>query len=145
MNYAIRNLRVITLALATLFVSAGVYALPTSITVNNRTAEKARQAVEDAAPDDWYTYAQSAEKCLRKKVNLKEAKGWLERSIEIKETTYNLAVMGDYYSMNNLPEKALEYYVKSLRQGLESDIHYKDPITHEKMMKARSLVIKASK
>ena len=144
MNYMTKNVRLITLALAAIFVSAGAFAAPKG-TENNRTAEKARQAVEEAAPDDWYTYAQSAEKCIRKKVNLKEAKGWLERSIEIKETTYNLAVMGDYYEMNNLPEKALEYYVKSLRVGLEQDVNYQDPITHEKMMKARSIVIKASK
>ena len=132
------------LALAAVFVSSGVFAATNSIE-NNRTAEKARQAVEEAAPDDWYTYAESAEKCIRKKVNLAEAKGWLERSLEIKETSYNTAIMGDYYTQNNLPEKALEYYVKSLRIGLEQDIYYKDPITHEKMMKARSLVIKASR
>ena len=139
-----KNVRLIMLALAATFMSAGAFAVPSS-TENNRTAEKARQAVEDAAPDDWYTYAHSAEKCIRKKVNLKEAKAWLQRSLEIKETSYNLSVMGDYYSMNNIPEKALEYYVKSLRLGLEQDINYKDPITHEKMMKARSIVIKASK
>ncbi len=134
----------IMLALATIFVSSSVYATPMGIE-NNRTAEKARQAVEEAAPDDWYTYALSAEKCIRKKVNLKEAKGWLDRSLEIKENTYNLAVMGDYYDLNNLPEKALEYYVKSLSLGLEHDINYKDPITHEKMMIARSHYIKASR
>lgn len=144
MNYMSKNGRLIMLALAAVFVSSGVFAASNSVD-NNRTAEKARQAVEEAAPDDWYTYAQSAEKCIRKKVNLKEAKGWLERSLEIKETTFNTAVMGDYYSQNNLPEKALEYYVKSLRIGLEQDIHYKDPITHEKMMSARSEVIKASR
>jgi tetratricopeptide (TPR) repeat protein len=132
------------LAMASIFISAGVYAGPKEIG-ESKTTIKARQAIEQAAPDDWYTYAQSAEKCLRKKVNLKEAKTWLERSIEIKETPYNLAIMGDYYSKNKLPEKALEYYVKSLRVGLEQDIAYKDVITHEKMMKARSVVLKASR
>jgi len=144
MNNVKNNVRLTMLALAAIFTSAGVFAAPIGIE-NNRTAEKARQAVEEAAPDDWYTYAESAEKCLRKKVNLKEAKGWLERSLEIKETTYNLAVMGDYYSHNNLTEKAFQYYVNSLRVGLEQDINYQDPITHEKMMKARSIVIKASR
>jgi hypothetical protein len=144
MNYMTKHVRLITLALAAVFVSAGAFASPLG-TENNRTAEKARQAVEEAAPDDWYTYAHSAEKCIRKKVNLNEVKGWLERSIEIKETTYNLSVMGDYYNMNNLHQKALEFYVKSLRVGLEQDVNYKDPITHEKMMKARSEVIKASR
>ncbi len=144
MNYMTKNAKLIMLALATIFVSTGVYATPMGIE-NNRTAEKARQAVEEAAPDDWYTYAQSAEKSIRKKVNLKEVKGWLERSLEINENAYNLAVMGDYYDANNLPEKAYEYYVKSLRAGFEEDSNFNDPITHAKMMKVRSIVIKASR
>ncbi len=144
MNYMTKNARLIMMALATIFVSTGVYAGPKGIE-NNRTAEKARNAVEEAAPDDWYTYAQSAEKSIRKKVNSKEVKGWLERSIEINENAYNLAVMGDYYNMNNLPVKAYEYYVKSLRAGFEQDINYSDPVTHKKMMKARSVAIKASR
>lgn len=144
MNYITKNVRLTMLALTAIFISAGVYAVPKG-TEGSKTTEKARQAVEEAAPDDWYTYAQSAEKCIRKKENLKEAKAWLERSIEIKEDPYNLMVMGDYYSQNKLPEKALEYYVKSLRLGLENDINYQDPITHEKMMKARAIVIKASR
>lgn len=144
MNYVSKNARLTMLALAAIFISTGAFSMPKS-TENNKTVEKARDAVEEAAPDDWYTYASSAEKCIRKKVNLKEAKAWLERSLEIKETTYNLAVMGDYYNMNRIPEKALKYYVKSLRLGLEQDINYKDPVTHDKMMKVRSVVIKASR
>lgn len=143
MNYMTKSVRMFMLALAALFISAGTYAGEKG-TENNKTTEKARQAVEEAAPDDWYTYAKSAERCIRKKVNLAEAKGWLERSLEIKETPFNLAVMGDYYQLNNIPETALEYYVKSLRVGLEEDINYKDAITHEKMMKVRKSLLKSS-
>ncbi len=53
--------------------------------------------------------------------------------------------MGDYYNMNNLTVKAYEYYVKILRSGFEQDIDYNDPVTHKKMMKVRSVVIKASR
>jgi len=137
-----KKVRLIMLALATVFVSTSVYALPKA--TENKTVEKARLAVEEAAPDDWYTYAEAAQKCMKKKLNLKEAKVWLQRSLDIKETPYNLSVMGDYYNMNKLPEKALEYYVKSLRLGLEQDIAYEDHATHAKMMKARSYVIKSS-
>ncbi len=142
MNYMTKSVRMFSMALAALFLSVGTYAGNKS-TVNNKTAEKARQAVEEAAPDDWYTYAHSAERCIRKKVNLKEAKSWLDKSIQIKETPYNLAVMGDYFQKNNLPEKALEYYVKSLRVGLQDDINYSDPATHEKMMKVRNALLKS--
>ncbi len=143
MNYITKNARLTMLALASLFVSASIYAVPNG--TDKKIAEKARMAVEDAAPDDWYTLAESAEKCIRKKVNLTEAKQWLERSLEIRQAPYNLAVMGDYYYMNKLPNEALEYYVKSLRVGLEQDINYQDPVTHAKMMKVRSTVIKASR
>ena len=143
MNYVTKNVRVMMMALATVFVTASVYAVPS--TADNKTVSKARLAVEEAAPDDWKTFAESAEKCMKKKVNLKEAKAWLDKSIQIRETPYNLAVMGDYYQMNSLPDQALEYYVKSLRLGLEQDINYQDPVTHAKMMKARSKVIRASK
>lgn len=143
MNYVTKNVRLILMMLAVAFVGTSVYAAPSA--TGNRTVEKARLAVEEAAPDDWFTYAESAEKCMKKKVNLKEAKQWLDKSLKIQGTPYNLAVMGDYYNMNKLPEKALEYYVKSLRVGMEQDITYQDHATHAKMMKVRSAVIKASR
>lgn len=139
MDYTTKNVKLFLLGLAALFISAGAYAG----TDNNKTAEKARQAVEEAAPDDWYTFAKSAERCIRKKVNLAEAKNWLEKSLKIKQTPYNLAVMGDYYHLNKLPEEALKYYVKSLRVGLEHDVNYRDPVTHEKMMKVRKSLLKS--
>ncbi len=141
MNYVIRNVRLM-MTMAAVLVGTGVYATPG--TTDNKTVEKARLAVEEAAPDDWFTFAESAEKCMKKKVNLKEAKTWLDKSLRIKETPFNLAIMGDYYNMNKLPEQALEYYVKSLRVGLEQDINYSDPVTHAKMMKVRSTVIRSS-
>lgn len=41
--------------------------------LSDKTTEKARSAVAAAAPDDWKTYAESAAKCIRKGVNMKEA------------------------------------------------------------------------
>ncbi len=87
---------------------------------------KAREAVQNASPDDWHTLAKSAEKCLNKKANLKEANEWIEKSIEIKPTVYNLGLKGDYYMLNQLPEKALEYYVKAMTtaksENVDSDV-----------------------
>jgi len=83
----------------------------------NKTTLKARQTVEQASPEDWLALAQSAEMCFKKNVNLKEAAEWIDRSIAIKETSFNLEVKGDYYLVSNLPDKALEYYVLSLQKG----------------------------
>jgi len=88
---------------------------------DDKTVQKAREAVEQASPDDWHTLAKSAEKCFRKNVNLKEASKWLDKSIEIKPTVYNLGLKGDYYAMNKLPEKALEYYIKAMNVAKEAD------------------------
>ncbi|MGK7392974.1 MAG: hypothetical protein ACNS62_00315 [Candidatus Cyclobacteriaceae bacterium M3_2C_046] len=90
----------------------------------DKTTLKTREAVSKASPDDWFTLAKSAEKCIKKQVNLKEAAKWLDQSLEIKETSYNLSVKGDYYYANKLPDKALEYYVKSLQVGKKQDVNF---------------------
>ncbi len=81
----------------------------------SKAEEKAREAVENAAPDDWHTLAESAEKLMRKKKNLKEANEWIDKSISIKETSYNTTLKGDYYYALQMPDKALEYYVKAMQ------------------------------
>jgi hypothetical protein len=101
----------------------------------DRTTERARQAVKEASPDDWHTLAKSAERCIVKGVNLKEAAAWLEQSLTIKETPYNLRVQGDYYVKNRLPEQALESYSKSIRVGKLSDPSYSDAATQKKIVK----------
>ena len=88
---------------------------------DDRTTEKAREAVENASPHDWYTLAISAEKCFKKKVNLKEASEWLDQSLEIAETPFNLELKGDYYIDNRLPDKAMEYYVRAMNNLKEDD------------------------
>lgn len=101
----------------------------------DKTTEKAREAVQNASPDDWYTLAKSAKKCIDKGVNLKEAAQWLDQSLAIRETAFNLKVKGDYYIQNQLPEKALEYYSKSIRVGKLADPSYVDAETQEKILK----------
>ena len=89
--------------------------------VDEKTTEKTRDAVENASPDDWYTLAVSAEKCFKKKVNLKEASEWLDLSLEIAQTPFNLELKGDYYVSNRLPDKAIEYYVRTINTMKEQD------------------------
>ena len=123
-------------ALALVF-ALGSVSMTAAAFTPNKAVEKARAAVEKASPDDWQTYAKSAEKCIRREVNLKEAAEWLDKSLSIKETSYNLRVKGDYYKMNNLPEKALEYYIKSIQAGILSDVNYSDPETQQKISEVR--------
>jgi len=89
--------------------------------VDEKTTVKTRDAVENASPDDWYTLAVSAEKCFKKNVNLKEASEWLDLSLEIAQTPFNLELKGDYYVNNQLPDKAVEYYVRAMNTLKEKD------------------------
>lgn len=98
-----------------------VFSSMTFANLDDRTTEKTRDAVENAGPDDWYTLAISAERCFKKKVNMKEASTWLDQSIEIAETPFNLELKGDYYVDNRLPDKALQYYVRAMNNLKEND------------------------
>lgn len=100
----------------------------------DKTTQRAREAVENASPDDWYTLAKAAQKCISKGVNMKEAAEWLNKSLAIHESAFNLKVKGDYYVHNKLPEKALEYYSKSIRVGKMEDPSYMDADTQEKIL-----------
>lgn len=127
-----RKLSVMSL-IAFLFVTTSVFAGPG----DNKKVEKAIEAVENAAPDDWRTLAESAEVCIRKNVHLKEASEWLQKSIEIKETPYNLSVMGDYFAANNLPDKAANCYIKSMQLALAEDINANTEATQNKLLKVQ--------
>ncbi len=88
-----------------------------------KTVKKARKAVEEAAPHDWQTYAEAASMCFKKSVNWEEALDWVEKSVEIRETAFNLEVMGDYYLKNKMPAKAIEYYIKSMDKARAIDVN----------------------
>ena len=117
------------LAIRTLVIALVAIAVQTSafaFTPIDKTVAKARQAVETASPDDWHAYAQAAKLCIDKEVNMKEAAQWIKRSVEIRETPFNLKVLGDYYAANRLPERALEAYSKSIRVGKLQNEQYAD-------------------
>lgn len=134
MNLVIKNpIKTATLLFCMLLITVASHSVLAKSGGTDRVTEKARQAVEQASPDDWMTYAKNAELCIRKNVNLKEAAEWLDQSLNIKETAYNLKIKGLYYEKNNLPKEALLYYIKSLKTGIEQDINYTDPATQQKV------------
>lgn len=128
-----KSLFVCAVVSASFLLNLNAYATQEKSNPKDKTTIKAQEAVNNASPDDWKTLAVNAEKCIKKNVNLKEASEWLDRSLEIKEDAYNLRVKGDYYYQNNLPEKALDYYIKSIRSGLANDINYVDTETQLKI------------
>ncbi len=125
-------LAILTLVSSTAHVQAG--------NRNDKIIEKAREAVDNATPDDWEALAKAADMCIEKNVNLKEAAKWIDKSVSIKETIYNTKVMGDYYALSNLPGKAVEYYSKSIRIGKLDDPAYQDEVTQKKILKMVKLI-----
>ncbi len=106
---------------------------------NEKTISKARTAIQNASQDDWETYAKSAQICIEKNINMKEAFTWINHSIEIKESTMNLTIKGDYYLKNKLPRKAMEQYLKAIELGKEFDFDYDTSDLQAKIDKARKI------
>lgn len=88
---------------------------------DDKVIHKYQEIVDNASPDDWYTLARSADMCLKKNINRKEVAEWIDQSLSIRETPYNLEVKGDYYRINHLPEKAGQCYLKAIQLGSEND------------------------
>ncbi len=106
---------------------------------NEKIISKARAAVEKASLDDWETYAKSAEICIVRNINMKEASKWLDHSLSVKQTTYNLQVKGDYYLKNKLPIKAMEQYLKAIDVGKKKDFNFDTSQLQSRIDKARKL------
>ncbi|MEM6525773.1 MAG: hypothetical protein AAF693_18385 [Bacteroidota bacterium] len=87
----------------------------------DKTIEKARNLASSCAPDDWQSFAKAAKMCIKKEVNLTEAKGWFEKSLSINESAMGHEVAGDYYILSKLYPEAVTHYVKSMKLMKEKD------------------------
>jgi hypothetical protein len=85
---------------------------------------KYRDIVQESAPDDWHTLASCAEQCIKKNIVNKEVAEWIDKSLEIKKSSYNLEIKGDYYMKNKLPEKAGKFYLEAIKIGLEEEKNF---------------------
>ena len=108
-----------------------------------KVVQKARAAVESAAPHDWETLAEAAESCFKNSTNWEEALSWAKQSVEIRATSYNLAVMGDYYLKNKMPTEAITYYIKSMNARRDADFYASNLDLQKKIVKAKKIRAKA--
>lgn len=106
----------------------------------SKAVQKAREAVANAAPDDWMTYAKSAEVLLNKNTSLNDVAEWLDKSMAIKESSFNLELKGDYYMATNLPKKAMEFYIKSMQMGKEENEYYNPLDVQDKIRQAQASI-----
>lgn len=105
---------------------------------NPDVVSRAKKAVA-SSPDDWYVLASAADVCLEQHANLKEARQWIEKSLEMEENAYTLEVMGDYYLESNEPLKAIEYYVLSLKKARDTQNELNPENQQAKIARANKL------
>lgn len=101
--------------------------------------EQARKLVKEAKPNDWFSYALAADKCIRIGENLEEAEKWLQSSLDIKETGYNLSIQGDFYLKKGDVSLAIESYERSLHLGSLNEEGFDPAKVQAKIMQARRI------
>jgi len=117
MKYMVRFFMILLLSGVSLYVYS-------SDGKNGKIMAKYRDIVQESAPDDWHTLASCAEQCIKKNIVNKEVAEWIDKSLEIKKSSYNLEIKGDYYMKNKLPEKAGEFYLEAIKIGLEEEKNF---------------------
>lgn len=105
----------------------------------DKVAEKARAAVKNSSEGDWKTYALSAQMVIERKIALNEAKEWLEESLNVKETPFNLEIMGDYYMAAGQAKEAMTYYFKSMNLLKETTVEPNTDAIQQKLWDARAV------
>lgn len=100
-----------------------------SIRIETEIEKKAlaniNNALKEAAPDDWYTWAQAANYMLSKKEHHEKALEWVNKSIAIKENFYNNWVKARLYALNREYQVAANLTAKSIQLGNQEPESYK--------------------
>lgn len=126
-----KSLVAVLVLLSAIVVNAEVYV------GKDKVLNKARKAVASNFDNSWKVFAQSASMVIEEDIALEEAKEWLEASLKIQKTPFNLEVMGDYYFAIGDKKSAIKYYYEGLLLLKENTL---DPDTGKlqaKIWKAR--------
>lgn len=84
------------------------------------TVEKVLAAARRAI-DDWRLPYRAATFCLDNNVNLAEARGWMDKSIAMKETMYNLAGKARFLALDGKKVDAIALAKKAIAVGKAAD------------------------
>ncbi len=86
------------------------------IDTNEKVLAAARRAI-----DDWRLPYRAATYCLDNKVNLDEARTWMDKSIAMKETMYNLAGKARFLALDGKKTDAIALARKAIAVGKVAD------------------------
>ncbi len=87
----------------------------------DKVMTSARKAIAEAKPDDWRTSYRAAAFCLDNNTGLDEARAWLEKSIAVKETMYNLTGKARLLAMEGKKADAIALAKKAIAVGKAAD------------------------
>ena len=94
--------------------------LTVPFTVNVDTVNKVLAAARRSI-DDWRVPYRAATFCLDNNVNLTEARAWMDRSIAMKETMYNLAGKARFLALDGKKADAVALAKKAIAVGKAAD------------------------
>jgi hypothetical protein len=89
-------------------------------TINVDTTAMVLAAARKAV-DDWRLPYRAATFCLDNNVNLVEARGWMNKSVALKETMYNLAGQARFLALDGKKADAIALAKKALTVGKAQD------------------------
>jgi hypothetical protein len=91
-----------------------------AFTFKVNTIDKVLAAARKAI-DDWRVPYRAATFCLDNNVNLTEARGWMDKSIAMKETMYNLAGKARFLALDGKKADAIALAKKAITVGKAAD------------------------
>lgn len=131
-----KNLLAVLVLLSAIVVKAHVVN-PNFNAGKDKVLIKARKAVAGNFDNNWKVFAQSAQMIIEEGVALEEAKSWLDTSLKIQKTPFNLEVMGDYYFTKGDKASAIKYYLESLVLLKETNLNPDTGFLQAKIWKSR--------
>lgn len=100
-----------------------------SIRIETEVEKKAlaniQKALKEAAPDDWYTWAQAANYLLDRRDQHEKALEYINKSITIKDNFYNNWVKARLYALNREYQVASTLCAKAIKLGNEEPQAYR--------------------
>jgi hypothetical protein len=94
--------------------------LQVAFTFKVNTIDKVLAAARKAI-DDWRVPYRAATFCLDNNVNLTEARGWMDKSIAMKETMYNLAGKARFLALDGKKADAIALAKRAITVGKAAD------------------------
>lgn len=92
--------------------------------IEKKALANINKALKNAAPDDWYTWAQCAEYMLPRKEHHQKALEWINKSIAIKENFFNNWIKAKLYAYNNEYQMAASLTAKAIQLGASEPESY---------------------